>query len=108
MTGMRSLFVLAMLGAHGAAAAENEAPQVTPALRQRAEDLAGAASQRFTDFLDGGKRQEFAQSGAPQEPTDKPAAAGTFAPRLGLACPLGEDLRRRRDRPAQESRTAGP
>ena len=80
MTGMRSLFVLAMLGAHGAAAADNEVPQVTPALRQRAEDLAGAASQRFTDILDGGKRQELAQSGAPLEATDKPAAAGTFAP----------------------------
>ena len=80
MTGMRSLFVLAMLGAHGAAAADNEVPQVTPALRQRAEDLAGAASQRFTDILDGGKRQELAQSGAPLEATDKPAASGTFAP----------------------------
>ena len=70
MTGMRSLFVLAMLGAPGAIAADNAAPPVTPALRQRAEDLAGAASQRFTDILDGGKRQEIAQSGAP------PAAPG--------------------------------
>ena len=69
MTGMRSLFVLAMLSAQGAVAAENGPPQVTPALRQRAEDLAGAASQRFTDILDGGKRVEIAQSAGSQAAT---------------------------------------
>lgn len=82
MTGMRFLYVLAMLGAHGAVAAENEQPKDTPALRQRAEDLAGAASQRFTDILAGDKRQEVAQSGAPQPATKTPPtdAGGTFAP----------------------------
>ena len=79
MTGMRSLFVLAMLSAPVAAAADNEARQVTPELRQRAEDLAGAASQRFTDIL-GGKRQEVAQSAATPGGTDTPPPAGTFAP----------------------------
>jgi hypothetical protein len=79
MTGMRFLCVLAMLGAYGAAAAENKPPKDTPALRQRAEDLAGAASQRFTDILD--KQQEVAQSGAPQPATKTSATdAGTFAP----------------------------
>jgi hypothetical protein len=78
---MRSLFVLAMLGAQGAVAAENEPPQVTPALRQRAEDLAGAASQRFTDILDGGKRVEIAQSAGSQAASgDKAPATDTFAP----------------------------
>ena len=41
MTGMRSLVVLALLGAQGAVAADDVPPQVTPTLRQRAEDLAG-------------------------------------------------------------------
>ena len=76
MTGMRSLFVLAMLSAPGGVAAENEATQVTPQLRQRAEDLAGAASKRFTDLLDGDQRV-----GA-ESPPETPATenSGTFAP----------------------------
>ena len=56
MSSMRSLFILALLSASGAVAAENEATQVTPELRQRAEDLAGAASTRFSDLLDNGQR----------------------------------------------------
>jgi hypothetical protein len=81
MTGMRSLFVLAMLSAQGAIAAENEPPQVTQALRQRAEDLAGAASQRFSDILDGGQRVEIAQGARSQAASsDQAAATGTFAP----------------------------
>jgi hypothetical protein len=81
MTGMRSLFVLAMLSAQGAIAAENEPPQVTPALRQRAEDLAGAASQRFSDILDGGQRVEIAQGAGSQAASgDQAPATGTFAP----------------------------
>src|SRR5688572_1975549 len=81
MTGMRSLFVLAMLSAQGAIAAENEAPQVTPVLRQRAEDLAGAASQRFSDILDGGQRVEIAQGAGSQAANgDQAPATGTFAP----------------------------
>ena len=54
MSSMRSLFILALLSAPGAVAAENEATQVTPQLRQRAEDLAGAASNRFSELLDNG------------------------------------------------------
>ncbi|CAN1721114.1 conserved exported protein of unknown function [Hyphomicrobium sp. 1Nfss2.1] len=52
MTGVRILFVLAMFGAQGAIAADTGSPGTSPELRQRAEDLAGAASQRFTDILD--------------------------------------------------------
>jgi hypothetical protein len=74
MTGMRSLFVLAMLSAQGAMAAENEPPQVTPQLRQRAEDLAGAASKRFSDILD--DEQRVAQA----EPDKSIEQRGTFAP----------------------------
>ena len=74
MTGMRSLFVLAMLSAQGAMAAENEPPQVTPQLRQRAEDLAGAASKRFSDILD--DEQRVAQT----EPEKSIEQRGTFAP----------------------------
>ena len=77
MTGMRSLFVLAMLSAHAAAAAENEAPQVTPELRQRAEDLAGAASSRFTEFLGGEKR--MAQNAPPASTTGPVKDNGTFS-----------------------------
>ncbi|MTD92811.1 hypothetical protein GIW81_00505 [Hyphomicrobium sp. xq] len=81
MTGMRSLFVLAMLSTQGAIAAENEPPQVTPALRQRAEDLAGAASRRFSDILDGGQRVEIAQGARSQAASgDQAPATGTFAP----------------------------
>lgn len=58
MTGMRFLFVLAMLGANGAIAAEDQSQSEAPALRQRAEDLARAASQRFTEILDTGKQTE--------------------------------------------------
>jgi hypothetical protein len=75
MSSMRSLFILALLSAPVGVAAENEATQVSPQLRQRAEDLAGAASNRFTDLLDG--RQRTAQV-SPQTPaTEK---SGTFAP----------------------------
>ncbi len=74
MTGMRSLFVLAMLSAQGAMAAENEPPQVTPQLRQRAEDLAGAASKRFSDILDDEQRVAQAQPDTPS------TQRGTFAP----------------------------
>jgi hypothetical protein len=81
MMGMRSLFVLAMLSAQGAVAAESEPPHVTPALRQRAEDLAGAASQRFTDILDKGARAKVAQDAGAQAPSgDQAPATGTFAP----------------------------
>ncbi|MBZ0210031.1 MAG: hypothetical protein K8F92_10315, partial [Hyphomicrobium sp.] len=81
MTGMRSLFVLAMLGAQGAVAADNEPPHDAPALRQRAEDLARAASQRFTDILAGETQPQTAQGAAPQAPTDRrDGEAGTFAP----------------------------
>jgi len=58
MTGMRFLFVLAMLGANGAIAAEDQSQSEAPALRQRAEDLARAASQRFTEILDTGKQTQ--------------------------------------------------
>jgi hypothetical protein len=71
---MRSLFVLAMLSAHGVMAAENEPPQVTPQLRQRAEDLAGAASKRFSDILDDEQRVAQAQPDTPS------TQRGTFAP----------------------------
>ena len=77
MTGMRSLFVLAMLGAHAAAAADNEAPQVTPELRQRAEDLAGAASTRFTEFLGGEKR--VAQNAPPESTGNQAKVDGAFS-----------------------------
>ena len=80
MTGMRSLLVLALFGAQSVFAAENEGPRITSELRQRAEDLAGAASQRFTDILDGKKRQEIAQSGSPQP-------AGHECPGPGSPCP---------------------
>lgn len=81
MTGMRSLFVLAMLGAQGAVAADNEPPHDAPALRQRAEDLARAASQRFTDILAGETQQQTAQDAAPQAPADRRnGEAGSFAP----------------------------
>ena len=75
MSSMRSIFILALLSAPGGVAAENEATQVSPQLRQRAEDLAGAASKRFTDLLDG--RQRTAQV-APQTPATE--NSGTFAP----------------------------
>ena len=77
MTGMRSLFVLAMLSAHAAAAGENEAPQVTPELRQRAEDLAGAASTRFTEFLGGEKR--MAQNAPPESTGEQANDDGAFS-----------------------------
>ncbi len=76
MTGMRSLFVLAMLGAHAAVAAENEPPQVTPQLRQRAEDLAGAASNTLQRILDGEKR--VAQTRA-RNTGDRVKDDGTFS-----------------------------
>ena len=90
MTGMRSLFVLAMLGAHGAAAADNEAPQVTPELRQRAEDLAGAASQRFTDIFAAASGRSVAQSAAPPEATEQ-ASRGWH---VRAACGIGSRARR--------------
>ena len=79
MRGVRFLFVLAVLGTQGGVvAAEREAQPEAPELRQRAEDLARAASQRFTEILDGG-RQQVAQAAAPQPSGDKrtrePAAA---------------------------------
>jgi hypothetical protein len=77
---MRSLFVLAMLGAQGAVAAENEPPQMTPEVRQRAEDLAGAASQRFTDILDKGTRADATQVAGSKADGDQAPATGTFAP----------------------------
>lgn len=79
MTGMRSLFVLAILGTHGAFAADGRPELETPGLRQRAEDLARAASQRFTDILEGDKR-EVAQttSEAPSKEQSRPA--GPLAP----------------------------
>lgn len=66
MTSMRSLFVLALLGAQGVLAAEKEPQLETPGLRQRAEDLARAASQRFTDIIDNAKQQ--LTQGAAQQP----------------------------------------
>ena len=75
MSSMRSLFILALLSAPGSVNAENEATQVSPQLRQRAEDLAGAASNRFSDLLDGGHR--VAQA-APQAPDTE--NSGAFAP----------------------------
>ena len=77
MTGMRSLFVLAMLSAHAAAAAENEAPRVTPELRQRAEDLAGAASKRFTEVLGG--EQRVAQNAPPNRTPQQTRDEGAFS-----------------------------
>ena len=74
MSSMRSLFILALLSAPGAVAAENEATQVTPQLRQRAEDLAGAASNRFSELLDNGQR--VAQA-APQTPENENGGAFT-------------------------------
>ena len=76
MSSMRSLFILALLSAPGGVAAENEATQVSPQLRQRAEDLAGAASKRFTDLLDG--RQRTAQV-RPSDTCHR-ERDGTFAP----------------------------
>lgn len=66
MTGMRFLFVLAMLGANGAIAAEDQSQSEAPALRQRAEDLARAASQRFTEILDTGKQTRQSEPSATQ------------------------------------------
>src|SRR5207247_1453601 len=85
------LFVLAMLGTCAARAdtidalnartplpvSETAAPDTSNStLRQRAEDLARAASQRFSEILSTDKP-------APQPAAEKPAAepgAGTFAP----------------------------
>jgi hypothetical protein len=85
---MRSLFVLALLGAHGAVAAQTDTLPVTPEIRQRAEDLAGAASQRFSDILD--KRQEVAQSDTGKQ---GPAAATPGEP-AGALAPLWNWLAR--------------
>lgn len=75
MTSMRSLFVLAIsLGTHGAVAAEGQPNTDTPELRQRAEDLARAASERFTDILDG-DRKAVAQAKEPPRP-EQPHAHG--------------------------------
>jgi len=94
MTGMRSLFVLAVLSTHAARAADTDAlrgadtrppvlvadadsPDTTDkSLRQRAEDLARAASQRFSEILSTDKP-------APQPGDDNPPAESkseTFAP----------------------------
>ena len=75
MSSMRSLFILALLMAPGAVAAENEATQVSPQLRQRAEDLAGAASNRFSDLLDGGQRAQ-----ASPQTSETENNGGAFAP----------------------------
>lgn len=52
-----------MFGAHGALAAENQPQSDAPGLRQRAEDLARAASQRFTEILD--KKDQPASEASP-------------------------------------------
>lgn len=75
MTGMRSLFVLAILGTHGAFAADRQPELDKPELRERAEDLARAASQRFTDILEA-KKQNAAQASSAEQ--SRPA--GTLAP----------------------------
>ena len=86
MTGVRILFVLAMLGAQGAIAADNGVPGTSPELRQRAEDLAGAASQRFTDILD-------AEHQAPRG-HDTTAARETHKPATGSLAPVWDWLSR--------------
>ncbi len=107
MTGRRSAFVLTvMLGAQGslisAAVAEPVAPaaptlvvaddQPAPApdtsLRKRAEDLARAASEAFTDIMAGGRQQkeQVAQGAAPKPagpPAETGAIDGAFAPVWG-------------------------
>jgi hypothetical protein len=102
MTGTRSALVLTvLLGAHGSlgtfvglAAAEDtpgkpaverdELPAADAGLRKRAEELARAASERFTEIIGGGRQPKLAQGTAPpaQVATRKPEAATdeAFAP----------------------------
>jgi hypothetical protein len=115
MTGRRSAFVLtAMLGAQGslisAAIADPVAPAAPPfvvaddqqapvpdtSLRKRAEDLARAASEAFTEIMAGGRKQkEQVAQGAPPKPPGDPndtgAIDGAFAPVWGWLARSAKD-----------------
>ena len=113
MTGIRSTFVLmAMLGAGAttlslgavspAQAGEQSGNDVS--LRQRAEDLARAASERFSEILSGGKSQRVVQGTPPDAGKDTGATRGLRADaRLGLAGVGVRGLRRRHCREIQKS-----
>ncbi|MFA5900927.1 MAG: hypothetical protein WC829_17645 [Hyphomicrobium sp.] len=85
MTGKRILFVLALFGAQGAVAADKQPQLETPGLRQRAEDLARAASQQFSDILGGGTRPQpgAAPAGTGSRGTSETHPDGTLAPVWG-------------------------
>lgn len=113
MTGMRSALVLALLlGAQGhfgavAVAASDESPagplvvaDDQPAagpdvsLRKRAEDLARAASERFSEIMAGGRQPKVAQSTAPEGHGTARGPAGTdeaFAPVWGWLARSAKD-----------------
>ena len=78
MTGMRSLFVLALLGAPAVAAVGGgQAPEIADQ-RMQVEDLAHAASEQFSKVLAGDAprlaQAEVAQSAPTAERTDDPLA----------------------------------
>ncbi len=79
MMGMRSLFVLALLGTQSAVAADGQRVD-TPELRQRAEDLARAASQRFTDILEEKKPVATEATAPAPQPQPPRETAGAFSP----------------------------
>ena len=113
MTGMRSALVLGLLlGAQGgfgflAYAASDETPAGSPvvaddqpaaapdgSLRKRAEDLARAASERFSEIMAGGRQPRVAQSTAPQAqgaPRGPEATDEAFAPVWGWLARSAKD-----------------
>lgn len=112
MMGVRSSFVLlAVLGAQGvwcatgiaapddlsppplAVAEEQPAPPSDSTLRQRAEDLARAASERFSEIL-GGRSQKVAQGAGPEatkDEADRGADEDVFAPVWGWLARAAKD-----------------
>jgi hypothetical protein len=88
MTGRRSALVLAVLlgtqGAFGAMAADQPASPSEASLRQRAEELARAASERFSEIMSGGRQPRVAEGTTPpqaQGAQESPGAGDeAFAP----------------------------
>ncbi len=110
MTGMRSAFVLAVLlgtqgcfGATAVAASDEPAragvvaddqPAPDAGLRKRAEDLARAASERFSEIMGSLRRPRLAQGTAPQAqgtPRTPGATDDAFAPVWGWLARAAKD-----------------